>query len=288
MYDKLSKDGYTYYDKGFMLVNKPDRGLGDCIGRTVLAYFCYKDIELAEAVFSCYKPVIDNKGIYLQGIRHPEYTVNDLSRDHVSYTLILAKYLKKDLLVKYFSKYLRWKLSDRYSMTIDFWLWMKALHSKLARPFYYALMIPMIFGVSIYNYIICKLGGFKEVPQDEFVRSREEDLTKKQLRLRKILYPTYAVHNLAHQVWVLPNTLANKLLKKIVLTMVGEENFYLQLLLGKDIPWWEIHNYKPMSSYRWSTRLDKTNDRNLYVLPDTEENQINAIDKDILSNIEKP
>jgi len=200
--------------------------------------------------------------------------------------MIGLKYVGANKLLEDFVLNQRWRISEKYTFSPDLWLWSRALIGrKWASAAYYTMMIPMMAGSVLWSRALYWLGAFGgEVHQDEFTPSSPEDLSVVQLWCRKKMYPTYALHNLAWQLSCLPSSRVKKLLHRICLGWTGKHNYLLKVLFGDRDPQLVEHckGYKPMRSWRWSTRLDGTNDRPCRVITDEKLVEFNAIDQDIL------
>jgi len=292
-FDANKKTGQHIDEYGMMMGENPDwnpngdAGMGDSIGTTLDAYLAYDHEPFARAVRNCFEFKCDNKGHYIQGYRHPslkKIEYNDLSRDHILNSLILMKVSNNGVFLKYLSKYLRWKISDRYSFTIDLWLWMKGISgNRFAMFAYYLVIIPVMFFSMLLNKIIYLLAGIgKEVPQDEYVQADRSKFSKFKLYLIGLIYPMYTLAQTSFMMYVTPNSLGKWLLKKICLWGVDEQNFLLRIMFGGKISAEEVYGYKAMNGWRWSTYLNELNDRDLYVITDPKRLESNVLDVDLL------
>lgn len=268
-----------------------DNGKGDSIGRTALAYIAYGDKSLMESVMFCYDkvPIIrkgKTKRFYYHGFRYPDYWKDDLSRDHVTYTMIGLKYVGASKALKEFVEGQRWRISERYTFTIDMWLWSRGIIGKRwARALYYMITIPMMSFSVLWSRALHWFGAFgEEEHQDDFVPSRPEELTATQRKVRKWMFPTYALHILGWQLTCLPGSRAKRILKRICRGWVGRHNYLLRVLFGERTEKLkeQCRTYLPMTSWRWGTRLDGTNDRACKVITDPKLTEFNALDQDIL------
>lgn len=233
------KDGLWVDEYGLMLGHNPDwnpngdMGKGDCIGTALDAYLAYDYEPFVRAVKNCYEIKHDEKGMYVQGYRHPSYKgndYNDMSRDHILNTLVMMKASNDHVFLKFLSKNLRWKISDRYNFTIDLWLWMKGISgNKWAMFVYYLIIIPMMFFSILLNKIIYLLAGIsKEVPQDKFAQENKRIFSKFELFLIGLKYPLYTLCQMSFMLYVTPDSLGKRLLKKICLWNIDEQNFLLR------------------------------------------------------------
>jgi hypothetical protein len=263
--------------------------VGDCIGGTVEAYIAYDYVPFIQAVKNCFLTKKDNKGKeYIQGYRHPihfDRVYNDMSRDHISYTLLMMELAGEKEFLKKLSKGLRWKISDKYSFTIDMWLWMKGLAgNSFAMFLYYLISIPVILFSVTWNKIIYKLGGFgKEVNQDVYVAINYEKQTKRKKFFRKLIYPIYAIYQNAFMLYSMPDSIGKSILKKIFLWNIDPQNFMLKIMFGGKVKKEDVYNYKSMYGTRFTTYLSDLNDRDyLSVIKDPQRLEANVIDVDLL------
>jgi len=294
------KDTYIFSDQyNMVFCQNPgwdlngNNGKGDSIGRTAEAYIAYEDQKFIDAVKSCFIYKVDKKGHkYLQGYRHPDYiqdSYNDMSRDHIINTLILLKYINDEEALKTYSKDLRWKISDRYSFTVDSWLWMKGIAgSKISLKLWYIISTIVMSFNAIWNKTLYKIAPFsEEVPQDQFEPYMPEQLTKRQLNLRKLLYPIYALYIFSWQLYVLKDSWFKRLLQKLTLKITGRENFLMRLLLDdKNPPSFEnVYTYKMMTGGRWSAMLNETTDRDIRIVTNPTLIRENRLEEDLLLRI---
>lgn len=264
------------------------KAVGDSIGNTSDAYFAYDYKPFIQSVKNCFIEKTDKKGNYIQGYRHPihfDREYNDMSRDHITYTLIMMKHSGELEFLKKLSKNLRWKISDRYTFTPDSWLWMKGIAgNSFAMFFYYLIAIPVTFLSVLWNKIIYKLGGFgPEVPQDEFVAVKESELSKRKIFFRKIKYPIYAVFQSGFSLYVSPDSIGKTILKKIFLWNIDPQNFMLRIMFGGKVKEEDVYSYKSMHGTRFTTYLSDLNDREyLRIITDPQLLEANVIDVDLL------
>lgn len=281
-------DGY-----GIMMGENPpwnlngDAGMGDSIGTTLDGYLAYDYKPFVNAVKGCYVTKEDEKGLYVQGYRHPslkDIEYNDLSRDHILNTLVLMKASNTGYFLKFLSNNLRWKISDKFSFTIDLWLWMKGITgNRFAMFAYYLIIIPMMFFAILLNKLIYLLAGIgKEVPQDEYVQADRSKFSKFKLFLIGLRYPIYTLAQMSFMMYVSPNSFGKWLLKKICLWGIDEQNFLLRLMYGGKVSREDVYAYKAMNGWRWSTYLNELNDRDLYVITDPKRLESNVLDVDLL------
>ena len=291
--DLNKKSGQHVDEYGMMVGENPqwnpngDAGMGDSIGTNLDAYLAYDHEPFVSAVKSCYKLIVDDEGQYVQGYRHPsliDVEYNTLSRDHILNTLILMKISNNHVFLKFISDNLRWKISDKYSFTIDLWLWMKGISgNRFAMFLYYLIDIPIMLVSIIWNKMINLIGGFGcESKQDEFVIVQNGDISKRKKYLRGLRYPLYTIAQKSYMMYASPNSFGKWLMKKICLWGVDEQNFFLRVMFGDKISREEVYSYKAMSGWRWTTHLNELNDRDLHIITDPTKLESNVLDVDLL------
>jgi hypothetical protein len=271
-----------------------DHGMGDCIGTTADAYRAYHYEPFIEGIISCF-PYIDDK-YKVQGYRHPSLigiSPNDMSRDHVSYALYVLAYSGRMDDVAILSSYLRWKISDKYSFTIDLWLYMQALDDdNISRFFYYLITIPyMGFCIGLRNLVFRLFNVRKELSQETWQRKYDSGLQyparpkwqTKIINFVASMLPVYTRYQTALMIDVLPNTFGKFILRKVLLAGTDKQNLVLRLILGDtDMSSDEVEAYQPMMGGRWTAELNELNDRDIYIITDPEVLAGNCIDRDLL------
>ena len=293
--DLKQKNGQWVDKYGLMLgQNRPwdpngDRGMGDCIGTTVDAYFAYKYDGFIDGIKKCYV----DRGDHIEGYRHPslrDVEPNTMSRDHIVYTLLVMKYAKEDEFLSKLANGLKWRISDKYSFTPDLWLYMKGIAgNRLALSAYYMISIPWTMISISLNKVIYKVCGIdKEVTQKMWeanrsvIQKKVKGLAKWKQKLLKAKYPMYTIYQQAFMLKVLPNTFANRILRKILLWGTDRQNLLTRVVLGDRVNSRAIYGYKAMMGGRWTTYLNELNDRDVYVIPDNELPKNNVLDVDLL------
>jgi len=272
---------------GMMLVNHPeDSGKRDAIGRTVMAAIAYEEEDLLRAImFFCVYPDFPAFKIF----RHPDMKENDLSRDHLTYLLIGLKYFQQQGWLRHFAERHPWRISDKYSFTPDMWFWMKGIAgSELALWAFYRVEIFWMRMVSLWNRTIRQIAGFPaEYDQVTYDANKINDNLRPIHRvLRKILYPAYALEILGWQLYVLRDSRSKKRLQKVCLKITGRYNYLVRMLFGDhSVTLGEVNNYKHMTAWRWGVNLDRTNDRDTYIITEPSWIVDNALETDILRKV---
>ena len=307
-FDKSNKETYNYVDEYNLILcknpishkNEPT-SIMDCIERTFKGYVAWENdedyindgkYEAVNAVKKCFTKVYKPNGkSYIQGHRHPSFIgdeYNDMSRDHTIYALAFMKYINDPFLNEMIDK-LRFKISDKFSMTIDMWLWMKALNGgTLSRILFYIVQIPIMLITILINKLAHKMGGFgEELHQDdwEYISYQERLKNKRGMFWRSFIFHTFALKIMVTQLYVLPDSLLKSVLQKLLLWDTPKHNYLIQMMLGKKINSDVIYGYKAMTSDRWSGILNGINDRYLVIMTDPKFKESNVIDVDMLRAI---
>lgn len=275
-------------------------GEGDCLGRTARVYLIHNDDLLIEGISNCWGEFLHDGNMI--GIRHPSLgpnTTNNtfwnrrMSRDHYIYTLFALKLWSNrngklhpklidivDSTPFVFRRMARW--------TLSLILWSKSLKgNNLALWFYLIIEILVVnlFYVPARKLAYKLAGWYDEVDQDEFyVKPMLQDSPMWKQKLSKMIMPAFGMLFTSHQIYITSDRFPKlkKTLQKSYLKLVGETNYVQQMLLGKKgIPRDKVESFKSMAGGRWSTYLNNRNDRNVYILPDSDK-MVNQFDADLV------
>lgn len=270
-------------------------GKGDSIGRTFEAYYTYKDKRFLESVKNCWVKNIRLRGLlknkttyYYQGYRFPTHDDNDMSRDHLLNTVLIfiaSGMSEKDL--NEFVTHVPWKISKRYSQSLDLWLWMRAASGV----WWAKLLSPVIDIISLslsvlFQKIFYKLASFsQEMSQDEFCAVKDFKRTKKMKLFSSMLYPSYTITQNAWKIHYMKDSFSKRILKSLLLKIANKHNYVVRLLLDDpNMPTKEqVYSYKSMIGGRWDGILNpEINDRDLHIIsPD----RYPSCDKLLKSNV---
>lgn len=268
MIDKHYTKSFWYFDDNDILLERLgwSDGKGDSAGRTAFAYICYPNESfLKDAILRCVKVRDDS---YVQFYRYPDYGADTMSRDHVG-AIILALYINRDFdELDFILDNLPWRLSRKYTQTIDFWLWSKTLfyrdkwHRWIWANSFILLTLVQFTLIVPWNFVIRTIIGAKKIDPTNFVYQKP---AKWRRFLNKICYPQFALFLLAWQVKVLPKSIFKWLLQKLLSIESG--NIVIDAVLGKKI---DKIDYTPTTSFIWSRRLDNFDDILLRRMTDEE------------------
>lgn len=225
---------------------------GDNLWRTSLAYIAYGHQTLLEGIKKCQQWSDED---HVQFYRSSEQDDNDVSRDQI--TMFLAALAVRGQPVKKYINAIKWKISKKYSLTIDMWLWMQALKGgKLRKMQFFMVQIPIIRAASLWN----------------------------QTKLSKEKFPAYALHLLAWQIYSLKSSSRLKWkLASMVVRMADDDNLLIRLLLGYKISKEESEQIYPQNDFVWQRYK---NDTSAVLRPLTdEEAEFNTLDIDVLNFI---
>ena len=284
-YDMLLEHNYDWDTYG-------NNDITDCVGLNAMAYLAYEDKRLLDAIKKCYAYKKDSKGEYIEPFRHPSFInkkdyINDMSRDHVIYTIGIMNYAGENLFVKELSKKLRFKFNSKFSMTIDMWLWLKGISGNyLAMILFYIIEIPLMIFSLTYNEILFKISKIgPELSQDDYKQISQESKPKIQQKILKIYYPFYAFCFSVFMNFTTKNNLGKLILNKIYSLFIPKYNMYLKLLTNNEVSSNDVYSYKSMTGTRWTTILNNVNDRDVRIITDPIYLTDNVIDVDIIRNL---
>lgn len=300
-------DTYYFVDQehNMMLIQNPgwapdgDKGKGDSIGRTFISYFNYGDERFLEGIESCWVKKERNwfwkllgKKYYYQGYRYPTHYDKDLSRDHLLYSILAFKYsgYYSDNKLKEFVKHLRFKISERFTFTINLWFWVRAVYgSKFYEWLFYAIDIPFFKAIRLWNKIIYKIASFEEEDsQDNWIKIQNELKPKIVIKLSNLLYPVYTLHQQAWRLYLLPDSKKKRKLQKICLDIAPKHNYVIKILLGdkESFTREDVWNYKSMTGSRWTGILNPwLNNRDMNIITDEKLLEFNVQDVDYVRKL---
>jgi hypothetical protein len=239
-----------YFHNGMMRERNIDNG--DNLWRTSLAYIAYGDEALYNGMLKCQLWKAKN---HVQFFRSTEQEDNNVSRDQI--TMFLAALAVRGKDVKKHINGIKWKISQKYSLTYDMWLWMQALKGgKISKMQFFLVQIPIIRAASLWN----------------------------RTNFSKEKYPAYAVHLLAWQIYSLQsNSRLKWKLASMVVRMADEDNLLVRLLLGYKISKEELESIYPQNDFVWQRYKNNTS---AILRPLTEEEaEFNTLDIDVLNYI---
>ena len=249
-----------------------DSGRGDSIGRTFEAYYAYRDERFVDAVKNCWVRIEDDGGYFYQGYRFPTHVDSDMSRDHLFNTvlMLIASGHSKEY-IKEFVTHVQWKISGRYSQTLDLWLWMRAVSgiwwAKILSPI---VDIPILAINVLWQKIIYEITPFsEELSQEEFCSISNYKKTNRMKKMGAMLFPSYTITQYAWKLHYMESSLSKKILKWLLLKISNKHNYVVRLLLeDKNKPTKEqVYSYKPMMGGRWDGILNpEINDRDMHLI----------------------
>lgn len=305
-YNKKYKESYMYISEN-MFLEKPegwadqnDHGEYDSLWRTSLGAITYKDKELIQSIFDCFRKfrMINKKGYKYQASRYKNrYQEDDVSRDQVILAFSAMSYLNNNKLLTNKQSKLRfdilshipYKLSRRFNMSPTMYFWVKSQYkNNKIYSFLYGLFhfIELLLVVPINKLIRIIVNIHGNLSQDEHINRISYNYFNK-IKLQKwkrIIYglktPGYAFHLASWMSYTIKNPFT-KLINKLLIWEVENSNLLIRLLSKDKIKKDEINKYKPMLYWRWSSRLDGWTPGPYRYLNEIE-SKYNVIDKDIL------
>ena len=235
---------------------------GDSMGRNAFAYICWpNESRLKDSIMQCVKLRDDG---YIQIYRYPGFGGDTVSRDHVG-AMIIALYVNRDFdELEWVLSNLPWKLSRKYSQTIDFWLWLRSIKNKNRGYFFLLLTLIQFMFVVLYNAAIRKIIGIKKAtpPIDHKPMRGWKKL------LAKTLYPHYALFLLSWQIRILPASIIKRIVQRLL--RIESNNIVIDAILGRKILKVEYESYRPTTSFIWSRRMDTNDDVMIRPMTDAE------------------
>jgi len=273
-------------------------GRGDAIGRSFIAYYVYGDERFLEGIENCWVKKkrhwiwrLFGKKYYYQGYRYPTHDhKTGLSRDHLTYTILAYKYAGySNEALKEFIKNLRYVISNAAWFRPDLWFWVRAIYGSKLNTwlFYFTTNISMKVS-RWWNKRISKMAFEPEGSQDEWVLIPNSVKPKIIINLAKLLYPTYALHIQAWQLYLMPDSKKKRKLQKICLDICPAHNYVIQMLLGanKMVLRDNVFNYKSMRGGRWTGSLNPwINCRDMNIITDPKRLTANVQDVDYVRKL---
>ena len=304
---------YWYWDSKNSMVlaqpfswGEPTGPQRDAIGRTVDAYYTYRDSRMLNGVKRCWEKVEyeysnnpvkrffqrlwrRGKDYYYQGYRYPTHEESvGLSRDHTLGTIygyLLSDMPKEEL--KEFVTHLRYKISSFANFTPTSWLWIRAVIGyKWAEYLFYAIHIPTMFFNVVWNWAIYKYLHLEpESSQADWKKILNDQKPPRVAKWVKRLYPIFGLLLASWNIYLLPNSWMKRLSQRIMLLMTPRYNYVIKMLLGdkKSFTKDDVYAYKSMTSNRWSGILQPyVNDRDLEINTNLYELRYNVLDVDMV------
>ena len=264
----------------------------DGLGRNAFLYINYPNQKwLKESILRCIKQRDDS---FIQFYRYPGKGADHQSRDHVA-AVILALYLNKDWKdLEFILDNLPWRISRRYTQTIDFWLWQRTLRFELKQKhriknllsytWLFLILLQSVLVVPI-NFIIRKLLHIRVLNLEDFPNDNVQQF-KGSLKktLSKLIYPQFSLFTLTFQLKTIKKgSLINKLIRMILYQDINKENNLVlnYLLTNNPITTTQYNKYKGLTSFIWSRRLDTTDEVYINKMNQSQK-QYNDINKSML------
>jgi hypothetical protein len=239
-----------------------DCGKGDALWRTGCAYIAYGDKCFKEGILSCFTEDTDVKGKkYIQAHRYPNHVEDTVSRDQITSALCGLKINGDIDDMKRIINGLRWKISKKFRLTPDIWMWMQALKGSLFWSIMFCF-IDMLFVIPwavLYDKFLYKIGGLKQISPEEKVGDINVEENKRQKFVLYAHYPMFARHLFAWQLYTTRNNPFKWLCKKCLLIGLHDSNYLMKLLAGKKVKISDVYNYKPMTGFPWQNIFFKHN-----------------------------
>jgi hypothetical protein len=266
-------------------------GEGDALWRTGWAYITYGDKCFKDGILSCFTDEVDNKGKkYIQAHRYPNYGEEDVSRDQITGALCGLKVNGDIDDLKRIIKGLKWRISKKFQLTPDTWMWMQALKGSLFWSIMFCF-IDMIFVAPwsvLYDKFLYKWAGLIQVSPEEKVGEINVETNKKKKFATDVHYPMYARHLFAWQLHTVRNNPFKWVCQKCLLIGLHDSNILMKLLAGKKVKLSDVYHYKAMTGFPWQNIFFKYNYSACEIIElhkgykELYNNSANVLDNDVL------
>jgi len=263
---RFYKDSY-----GFLLERSRyngDSGRGDAIAKTVLAAITYREKDFIDAIeFNFAYFLADYQWIPQ---RHPEDPrIEDFSRDHTVWFVIWLRYFLPEEL--YQALRIPKQISEKFKQSFDMPFWIRSIARGwwIDKALYWIVCSIMLRFNDWWNRRLRKKAGIISVPYTEFKCTKEEELSKKELYARKHSVPSYIMDTQAFMIKCLDDGWFKDRLKKRMIPLVEPDNWLVRMLMDDVFTAQEkaeIRAYTGMDALRWSRRMDKTTDIDMFQL----------------------
>lgn len=260
---------------------------GDGLWRTSLCYLAYQAPELKKSILDCFQKREDGS---VSVKRYPkEKNSSTTSRDQLLMA-VSALYINRDdaELLEILPK-LKYRISDRYTMTPSLYIWIKLIHNYLSNKrerysvwLYLSFMVMFYIDMVLAFWTTRALFFLFKIKQYEY---KNVFIGNRNIKwYHKATHPFFAFHLSTWQLFSTPDgPLKNSLRKRFIsyLNFRDSENILLNKLLRTGRVFDES-TYEPSNDFRWQRAFDDTLDAYIYKL-DPIRKKFNSFDKDILS-----
>jgi hypothetical protein len=253
-----------------------NEGKGDSLGRNAKALVTFDHPEDQADLIKGIKSFFVDTHDHLYPMRYPkgeEFAVRGNSRDHVL-KAVAALELKGDPFAKdYRNRRLR-RPSVEMPFTPTQKLLFKGMDSKFWSWVYVLAESPYLLLMRAWSSFIRAAFHFKPTGgQLKYYHAMKvfEKRTKAQKWLSKnqVILPTFALFYTAFTVHALKSERAKRfILKNLLKPMFEKHNYVGKMLCGELIDPELIKAYIPTRKFRWSTRLNSENDRDMRLYPE--------------------
>ena len=279
---KLTRDpkGYHYInDQNIVVSNKPNKGLGDSLGRTARAMLIYDEDQqdLYKGVMSFFnwefEYMVDDIYVARYPGKNPWTYARGNSRDHVIKAIAALKMTGNHLPVAMFSDFRAKRPAPNLSYTLDQKIWFKALHSKFWTWLYCAVMTLWLPIAAAWNFSLRLITGCLKTYKTpaEFCKKFPDctafkHLPKWKQKIQKKVIPTFAFFYTIYAVNALDLIPVRNWLRRLLKMHFEKHNYGASMLLGEKYQM--LCGYAPSRKNRWSTRLDAACDRDMTPYPE--------------------
>lgn len=175
-------------------------------------------------------------------------------------------------------KYLRRRISQKFILSQDIIWWIKALKGSRFHTWLFCVWNMTKVFTAGWNWLVFKIAGFYIMSDEEYKPTPKKELTKRQLRIKKLHYKARNIEKLCEQIYTLPDMRIKRNLQKWLRNsiLVDKTNYSNIMLLGGKVSKELIDNYKPFLHNRKGAYLRYGINQMVKIMPEgkfTENNQ---------------
>lgn len=274
--------GHNYLsDINTVISNSSSQGIGDSLGTAAIALLVFDDPKDRADILAGIKSYFlshrtsPRTGTHIYALRYPTGLANAArgnSRDHVLKAMAALAIIGDPFLDEFLKGRARRPCID-HPYTLPQKAMMKGFKSNFWSWVYVLTEAPWLFIMRGWNWLLRKIFKFKSVKDLPTFHALgvQTNRTKAQKWLTKtqVLFPTFAAFYGAFSAHGLKSESAKRFLLKYFLRPMFEPTNYVgRMLCGAKPDRSFLLEYVPSRKWRWSVRLDESNDRDMRMYPE--------------------
>jgi hypothetical protein len=239
-----------------------DRGYGDALGRTAIAYLVWGGAKLRRGFLNCFKEHLEEGKFFIKPIRHPEFEgVRECSRDHIIVGTAVSAIMNDAKTVRILADNIKRKFSNlKFAgrMTLDMRLWMKGLFKSDFKLNLAMLLLGSSWRLyNGWNRLLRFVGNYKKYDIYEVSSIKANKFQK---FLNKLMIPEFSRYHGALMIFSTPDRIKLKrFAQKSLLADTQGDNYVIRGLLGDKVDWaFALDKYPGIKGFRWTRRLDES------------------------------